>query len=223
MKLITLLPILFLAISINAQNKLPLEDYPVPTSSSDYFVLFLSGDGGWHKGDHSFAAYYQEKGIPVVGLNARSYFNKEKSKTRVIADLKEIIDNYSQKWKKKKVLLVGYSFSADVLPHAVNHIDIEYQQKIKGLVLLMPSKYATYEVTFASMLNMIYSGDLVLPEIKAINKELSLFLVCNEEDETICGALPTATYPRMVIEGGHSLKEKLVDVAKETFKHFDVE
>lgn len=200
----------------NAQDDLPLIEYPIGKSTCDYFILILSGDGGWHSGDQEFADFFHQKNIPTLGWDARAYFKKEKDKATFLADLKQVMDTYLQKWKKTKVVLMGYSFGADVLPAAVNQMDSNYQKKIKHLVLLAPSEFATYQITLASLLNMIYSGDPVLPEIKAI-KRVPVFLVCHEDD-AVCGQLPLEHYPRMIVEGQHRLNGKFSDIAREIIR-----
>lgn len=223
LKLVFFLGLFTFSTALQAQSKFPLKEYPVANSQDDYFILMLSGDGGWYKREKKFAKYYHKKGIPVVGLNSNAYFKHRKAKETVIADLKEIIDQYSKKWGKSKVLLVGYSFGADVLPHAVNNMGKNYQEKLKGLVLLVPSKYVLYKVTLWSMLNLVCSGELVLPELEQMNKTVPLFLACNETDEFICDALPKDTYPQMRVEGGHTLKNKMNSICKEVSKQFGLE
>ena len=59
------------------------------------------------------------EGMPVVGWDSLRYFWRVKTPEVMAADLALVISSYTARWNATKVLLVGYSFGADVLPTAL--------------------------------------------------------------------------------------------------------
>jgi type IV secretory pathway VirJ component len=92
------------------------------TAPSDTIAVMLSGDGGWAGLDKEVAAALSANGIRVVGLDSLRYFWTARTPEGLAADLGRIIDYYVSQLGKQRVLLVGYSQGADVLPFAVNRL-----------------------------------------------------------------------------------------------------
>src|SRR5438105_10057726 len=109
----------FLLTIFLATAKLPLIEVPATRGASDTLVVFVSGDGGWAKIDKEISAILAATGMPVVGLNALQYFWTKKTPDIAAADLRSLIETYLTAWHKSRVLLVGYSRGADVLPAMV--------------------------------------------------------------------------------------------------------
>src|SRR5256886_17508352 len=110
----------FLFAAAVSTAKLPLIEVPVMKGTSDTLVVFVSGDGGWAKIDKSISAVLADNGMPVVGLNALQYFWTKRTPETASRDLQSIIDRYLTGWKKSRLLLVGYSRGADVLPAMIS-------------------------------------------------------------------------------------------------------
>ena len=68
------------------------------------------------------AAALSAKGIPVVGLDSLRYFWTARTPEGLAADTDRMIRYYLAHFGKKRVLLIGYSQGADVLPFAVNRL-----------------------------------------------------------------------------------------------------
>ncbi len=88
-------------------------------SPSDAFAIIMSGDGGWAGLDQDVAAALSAKGIPVVGLDSLRYFWTARTPEGLAADTDRLIRYYAPHFGKQRVLLIGYSQGADVLPFAV--------------------------------------------------------------------------------------------------------
>ena len=65
---------------------------------------------------------------------------------RVAADLATIIDHYRRKWQRDAVVLIGYSFGADILPFAFNRLPEEQRQRVLMLSLLGFAAAADFEI-----------------------------------------------------------------------------
>src|SRR5258705_13611391 len=105
--------------------KLTLIEIPSTAGRSDTLVVFVSGDGGWAKIDKSVSKVFAENGMPVVGLNALQYFWTKRTPESAARDLQSILETYLKNWKKERVLFVGYSRGADVLPFMINRLPAE--------------------------------------------------------------------------------------------------
>src|SRR5438270_3071624 len=94
----------------------PLIEVPARGTGTDELAVLLSGDGGWAVTDRGIAERLTQGGIPVVGWNALRYFIRRKKPDRVARDLERVLRTYLPLWHKEKVILIGYSFGADVMP-----------------------------------------------------------------------------------------------------------
>ncbi len=114
-------------------------------AKSDQFAVLLSGDGGWAGLDKEVAGALSERGIPVAGVDSLRYFWKVRTPAGLAADLDRIIRYYAYQWKKKRVLLIGYSQGADVLPFAINRLPAETRDLVQLNVLIGLGKEAAFE------------------------------------------------------------------------------
>jgi type IV secretory pathway VirJ component len=99
-------------------------------------AIVLSGDGGWRDLDKTISEKLQSAGVSVVGWDSLRYFWSRKSPDHVASDLGAIVDTFLSRWGGSKVVLVGYSFGADVLPFACDRLSPETKAHIVQLSLL---------------------------------------------------------------------------------------
>jgi type IV secretory pathway VirJ component len=114
-------------------------------SHSDTLAVIASGDGGWAEIDRSLARSLAAAGVPVVGWSSLDYYWTARTADGAARDLARIIDHYTTAWSRPRVLLVGYSFGADVLPSLVNRLPDVSRGHVARVVLLGASEYATFE------------------------------------------------------------------------------
>src|SRR4249920_3822451 len=124
-KIYILLFTLSVTMRLYAQNpstleQLPVNIVPAAGDSTKPLVLYITGDGGWNKFSKNLSQAFADNGYPVVALNAKEYFWKKKTPAQTAADVTRLIKTYQVKWKRKKILLLGYSFGADVMPFIYN-------------------------------------------------------------------------------------------------------
>lgn len=115
------------------------------TRVNDTLAVFLSGDGGWAELDKAVAAGLAAEGIPVVGWSSLDYYWSPRTPERASADLARILEHYTAAWRRSRVILVGYSFGANVVPFLVNGLDERARSHLASAVLLAPSDYASFE------------------------------------------------------------------------------
>ena len=110
----------------------------------DGMAILYSGDGGWVGLDRDVANELAKRGIPVVGLDSLSYFWSQRTPKGAAADLAPVIRAYSNQWQRPHVIMLGYSFGADVLPHIVAHLPSDVRGRITGMAMLGLSPSADF-------------------------------------------------------------------------------
>ena len=130
--------------------KLPLIELPAETGGP-FLAIVLSGDGGWRDLDKTISEKLQSAGVSVVGWDCLRYFWRLKSPEQVARDLAAVIDTFLSRWGGSKVVLVGYSFGADILPFAYDRLSPEMKTHIVQLSLLGLSTAADFEIRVAGL------------------------------------------------------------------------
>ncbi len=128
--------------------ELPLVELPA-TGPDRRMAIVWSGDGGWRDLDKVIGEKLAKDGIAVVGVDVLHYFWSRKSPEQVAADLGAVIGHYSEAWDRPEVLLVGYSFGADILPFAYNRLPEAARARVSQISLLALSTFADFEVHVA--------------------------------------------------------------------------
>ena len=101
---------------------LPLVEVPASGAPTGTLAVILSGDGGWASIDRDIGEQLAARGIGVVGLNSLRYFWTRRTPDGAAADLARILRHYVAAWHARRVLLLGYSRGADVLPFMANRL-----------------------------------------------------------------------------------------------------
>ena len=184
-------------------SDLPLLEFPAKTHSNDYLVILFAGDGGWKGLVDVLAKHFSAAGTPVVGLNSAGYFNVTRSPADIARVVERISRNFGHAWRRKKIILMGYSFSAEVLPFAYNALPPAVQPYIARIVMLAPSNWAD----FKSSPIYYYSPKTslqVLPELRKM-PPAKLLIVCDNTKYSIRRALPPrAALPVVLLDVDHN-------------------
>ncbi|MCI4589387.1 virulence factor family protein [Sphingobium sp. BYY-5] len=171
---------------------------------TDRMAVIYSGDGGWVGLDRDVATQLAKAGIPVVGVDSLSYFWSQRTPAGAAADLSAIIRGYSDHWHRPNILMIGYSFGADVLPHIVGHLPSSERAQVKGLAMLGLSSSADFQFHLSSWLN-IGSTD-AYPTVPAVVRLRGLPMLCIRgqlETDSACPAIPRGVAQVVTVPGGH--------------------
>jgi len=188
---------------------LPVVELPA-RQPSDALAIIYSGDGGWRDLDRTLGALLNARGIPVVGVDVLRYFWHTRSPADTAADLARLIDHYRGAWGSRRVLLVGYSFGADILPFAYNRLTPGRQAQIAALALLAPERGADFEVSIAGWLGEHrLSGQPTAPELLRIppGKVLCVY-GADEAAASLCTAPGIGAITRLKRPGGHHFDQR---------------
>lgn len=186
-------------------NDLPIIEVPAAPGSpaSDRLAIMLSGDGGWAGLDKDVAAALASEGIPVVGVDSLRYFWTARTPDGIAADLDRLIGYYTVAWHRPKVLLLGYSQGADVLPFAVNRLSPAARAQVALTAVLGLSPHALFEFHLSNWLGDDASGPATLPEM---NRIAGIPVVCvygADESDSLCPSLDPHRFTLIQTQGGH--------------------
>lgn len=191
-------------------GQIPLPDMPltlVPATvhgPQDLMAIAYSGDGGWVGIDRDIAAQIAAAGIPVVGVDSLSYFWTARTPQGAGHDLAQLIHGFGERWHKKRVLLIGYSFGADVLPHMIGTLDAQTRSRIASISLLGLSASADFQFHLSSWLDI--ASDKALPTVPAILHINGIPLRCirgQTETDSACPAIPGNHADQFLVPGDH--------------------
>ncbi len=195
---IKVLLIFFLFFSINGKS----QDLPIDTlNSSDAnkpLILYLTGDGGMNSFSRSFVKQWNKRGYPIVALNLKSYLWNAKSPDKAASDVTGLLRKYMRSWKRQRLVFVGYSLGADVLPFVQTRLDDDVKDKSSHLVLLSPSATTDFEV------HVFYSskGQSVPAEINKLTPP-TLIIFGNSEKDTPDKGISNKNVTILKVPGDH--------------------
>ena len=129
-------------------------------------IFYLSGDAGFNSFSKGLANDFYIMGYDVFGLNTKNYFWNKKTPEQTSAAIENYIDKQLQGRKNQKVILIGYSFGADVTPFVYNHFTEDLKNKIQHVFIIGPSKTTDFKIHLNEYFGMEPKGSiLVTPEI----------------------------------------------------------
>jgi type IV secretory pathway VirJ component len=178
----------------------------VPASrptTTDTMAIILTGDGGWADLDKGVATALAARGVPAVGWSSLRYYWTPRTPETAANDLARIINHYTAAWHTPRVIVIGYSFGADVLPFLVNRLSPTTHAQIQSVALLGPSPEATFEFHVADWIRD--SSDpryATAPEIA----RLAVPVACirgEDEDASVCRAVLGSHVTTTAVGRGH--------------------
>jgi type IV secretory pathway VirJ component len=192
-------------------SDLPVVEIPAraPTApggraaGSDAFAIIMSGDGGWAGLDQDVAGALSAQGIPVVGLDSLRYYWTARTPTGLAADTDRMIRYYLAHFNKRRVLLIGYSQGADVLPFAVNRLSPDTRARVALAAVMGMSEHALFEFHLTSWVSDDNSGLATLPEIERISGVPVLCIYGADETDSLCPKLDPKKFAIVKLKGGH--------------------
>jgi type IV secretory pathway VirJ component len=183
--------------------EVPAQPVASQSAPADVFAIIMSGDGGWAGLDQDIAAALSAEGIPVVGLDSLRYYWTARTPDSVGADTDRMIRYYLAHFGKKRVLLIGYSQGADVLPFAVNRLPEATKAHVALTAILGMSEHALFEFHVSNWISNDASGPATLPEVNRISGMPVLCIYGEDEHDSLCPKLDPLKFKVVKVKGGH--------------------
>lgn len=188
-------------------GSLPLVEVPAKHGDGDLLVVLLSADGGWARLDEELAGRLAAAGYPVVGWNSLRYYMTPRTPEVAADDLTAVMRAYERKWGRRRVLLVGYSMGADVLPIVASRLEPGDRAHVAGIVLL--GLWADAEFQFKPAQWMGKSGGITeYPTLPAARRLTDLPILClggDHDRRSVCSRIGTPNVRAVTIPSGHSM------------------
>ena len=103
------------------------------------------------------------------------------------------------------MILIGYSFGANVLPFAYNRLPAQEKAKVDQISLLGLAERTDFEIRVTGWLGVSADDDAppVAPELKSIDPARIQCFYGEEEDDTVCPTPAMAGAEVIKTTGGH--------------------
>ena len=204
----TLMPVLQDAEADDMPGGLPITEIPATAAGNPRLMAILySGDGGWAGLDRDIAAELARRGIPVAGMSSLKYFWTARTPQQSATDLQTMMDYYSQKWGRSEILLVGYSFGADVLPFIYDALPPERRKQIIRVGLIGFSDNADFQFHLD---NWLVAKDAAsrptLPEVARMAGSVRC-IGCLKDRDNACPRITNPTVRTVALPGDHHLND----------------
>jgi type IV secretory pathway VirJ component len=192
---------------------LPLVEIP-PQGRSDRLAVFYSGDGGWASLDKGVSRRLAAAGVSVIGVNSLRYFWHERQPEQAAKDLTRVLEFYLRdRPERDKVLLVGYSTGADVLPFIVNRLPDALRARVASVTLIAPGHDAVFEIHVADWVpGRGRPGSPLAPEIERLGPPV-LCVYGPGDRSTLCPELSSQRVTTAPIGEGHHLGGEYEEIA----------
>jgi len=141
--------------------------------------------------------------VPTVALNSLKYFWTQRTPQQTAQDVARVLSHYLASWHARRVLMIGYSFGADVLPFVVNRLPRDLRARVASVSLLGIDAHASFEVHVAEWVGGDEGGPPTRPELARIKSVPVLCIYGEGETDSICPQMPPGTVAREQIGKGH--------------------
>ena len=160
-----------------------------------------------------------QQGYAVIGLNAKDYLWEKKKPEDAAKAIEAGINGINKQWKKKNIILIGYSFGADLAPFMLTHFSASFTSKVNHLVLLSPSPKTDFEIHILQMIGWgKNSGESVPAEINKISKPVTI-IVGDDENEFPFSELTIKNKQVIKMPGGHHYDGDITALCRQIILH----
>jgi type IV secretory pathway VirJ component len=177
-------------------------------------VVWISGDGGWGRVEREVTRRLAVEGAPTLGVDSLRYFSTTRESGAAAREIADAIEHYAVVWNRSRVVLVGFSFGADVGPFIVHDLPPALRDRLALAVFLSPGKRADFAVGPASWLGL-EAGPRVGPVMTSLQPTPVLCVANAGAFGDIC---PEYDPPHGVVSvrlaGGHTLKNQYDAIVK---------
>ncbi|HEV7426695.1 MAG TPA: AcvB/VirJ family lysyl-phosphatidylglycerol hydrolase [Thermoanaerobaculia bacterium] len=183
---------------------------------SDRFAVMITGDGGWRRIDQKITDRLRAAGIPIVGFVASDYYRTRRSPDESACALERVIRYYKIQWRKSKVILIGYSRGADVLPFMASRLprDLRESTQLIALLGLEPTIDFKYSPAWSLAAYLHKEPQFeVKPEVDKLRGQNVLCIFGAKEKDSLCHVLDPRAFKIVAEPGGHHFAGKYRDIA----------
>jgi type IV secretory pathway VirJ component len=195
---------------------LPLIEVPAPGGLAGApLAILLSGDGGWSGRMKELSRELGRRGISTVGWNSLRYYWRDRPPEEGARDLERILDHYRRAWRAGPIVLIGYSWGADVLPAIANRLSPATRDGISEVAVVGFSGHENFHFHFASWLGQqVGKGYPANPELRRLALSGVPILCVNgvQEKERGCEGLSARALRTVILPTGHGFDDFMDEI-----------
>lgn len=169
-----------------------------PGSPGGPVAIVLSGNAGWWGIDDGLAAGLKRAGMTVVGWNSLAYFVHPRTPESTAHDIDRVVEAFGP---DRDVLIVGYSFGADVTATVFGQLAATTRSRVRTIAMLGLSREADYSIGFWKVLGRRHGTVKAVGSIKGPG--LLCFQGSEEGARSACNLLDPAAVEIVTVPGGH--------------------
>ncbi|HEX7192591.1 MAG TPA: AcvB/VirJ family lysyl-phosphatidylglycerol hydrolase [Thermoanaerobaculia bacterium] len=211
-----MLALLFaLCVANGGVTDLPILALPANHPPHGTFAIMLTGDGGWRRIDARVTDRFREKGVPVVGFRTNVYFNTRRTAEESACALERVMRYYKLHWKCDRVMLIGYSRGADILPFMASRLppDLRASTEVIALLGLEPMIDFRYHPSWIPFYHPKEQQFAVKPELEKLRGSRILCVYGEKEKNTLCRALDPQLATAVREPGSHHFAGRYDNIA----------
>jgi type IV secretory pathway VirJ component len=188
-----------------ALRDLPLAEVPARGVSTGTLAIFISGDGGWADLDRGVADGLAAHGVGVVGLDARAYLARRRTPEQSAADVARVARSYTARWGAPRLVLVGYSRGATMLPFVATRLPADVRGRVVLLAMLGLEGTANFEFHWVDIVGTVRRADdrPVRPELERLRGARMLCIYGVKEADGTCRDADPTLVTRVSRPGDH--------------------
>lgn len=217
MKKITYLIILFIPFLYNtafAGANFPVKEWSA-SSHDKPIIFYLSGDGGFNKFSNALCESFNKKGYDVISLNSKSYFWDKKTPEQTTVDVNNYLDKKLAGRGNQQIVMIGYSFGADVLPFILNRLPKDIHDKVIVSFLMAPSGSTDFEIHWADIFGGNSKRDMdVITELNKLFNDKIVIISSSDDEHLTLNKISLKRYTHEVLPGGHHFDGDIDEITK---------
>lgn len=171
-------------------------------------ALFFSGDGGWYGFEQSIADKFSMNGIPTIGIDTKKYFWERRTPEETSNQMAALLNYYCKELGRTRILLIGYSQGAEIMPFVVNRLPENIKSNISSVIMLSPETKTDFEIHITNMLGLGSRQNTydVIEELIKMKNIPALCIFGDNEKSTVPGLLKNTDIKIVFIPGDHHYK-----------------
>jgi type IV secretory pathway VirJ component len=206
-----------LAFTVAAQN-LPMKEWEASAHTKP-LIFYISGDGGLNRFSNELCTAINKEGFDVDAMDSKSYFWSQKTPARTAEDISDFLSKKIARRPNQQIVLIGYSFGADVLPFVLNRLPKNIADKIKVSFLMASSGSTDFVIHIADLFGSgKRRGMDVLSEVNKISNQKIVILNSSDDKQLDPGKI-TIKHITEILPGGHHFDGDINEIVKAIVKY----
>jgi type IV secretory pathway VirJ component len=205
-----------LALGVVAQN-LPLKEWNASAHNKP-LIFYISGDGGINRFSNELCTAINKEGFDVDAMDSKSYFWSQKTPQKAADDISDFLSKKIAGRPNQQIVLIGYSFGADVLPFVLNRISKSISDKVKVSFLMASSGSTDFVIHIADLFGAgKRRGMDVLSEVNKISNK-KIVILNSSDDNGLDAKKIKINHITEVLPGGHHFDGDIDEIVKAIVK-----